>query len=132
MIYTDDNREYTKIIEHWISRYLNTGFIAPGIKIKFEEYAEDAYGNIDYNSELYSLFIHKDSLILTEYPLHDTMCGITISRPDEEVTIYVWYNVEDDTIRIIPFEDNHCTNLNRNFVMGLIRSINDLHYSGVN
>jgi hypothetical protein len=79
----------------------------PEIKIIFDGYAdletEDEEGNYVYeeggnkNLESYAIFIHKDSGQENfEFPEHDMTPWGLIHRPEEEVCIYAWYNVEDD------------------------------------
>ena len=72
------------------------------IKIIFDGYADletdDEYiegGN--KNLESYAIFIHKDSAKEGfEFPEHDMTPWGLIHRPEEEVCIYAWYNVEED------------------------------------
>jgi hypothetical protein len=58
----------------------------------------------------YAIFLHKDAL--TEnfvFPEHDvyqfTFGGMIQHRPDEEVCIFAWYDVESAEWDIIPLED---------------------------
>ena len=71
------------------------------IKIIFDGYAdldgETYVEQGDKNMESYAIFIHKDSAQENfEFPEHDMTPWGLIHRPDEEVCIYAWYNVEDD------------------------------------
>lgn len=77
------------------------------IKIIFDGYAdledEDENGEYRYveggnkNLESYAIFIHKDSAQENfEFPEHEMTPWGLIHRPDDEVCIYAWYNVEED------------------------------------
>jgi hypothetical protein len=79
----------------------------PEIKIIFDGYAdletEDEEGNYVYeeggnkNLESYAIFIHKRAAEEGfEFPEHEMTPWGLIHRPEEEVCIYAWYNVEDD------------------------------------
>ena len=83
----------------------------PEIKIIFDGYGdletEEEYiegGNI--NMESYAIFIHKDAL--TEdfvFPEHEQTPWALIHRPKEEVCIYAWHNVEEESWEFLPLED---------------------------
>jgi hypothetical protein len=92
----------------------------PEVKIIFDGYGdledEDENGEYRYteggnkNMQSFAIFIHKDSL--TEdfvFPEHDvyqfTFGGMIQHRPAEEVCIYAWYDVEEDSWDILPLED---------------------------
>ena len=90
------------------------------VKIIFDGYGdledEDENGEYRYteggnrNMQSFAIFIHNDAL--TEgfvFPPHHTYSftfGRMIQhRPDEEVCIFAWYDVENDDWDIIPLED---------------------------
>ena len=90
------------------------------VKIIFDGYGdledEDEDGEYRYteggnrNMQSFAIFIHNDAL--TEgfvFPPHNTYSftfGRMIQhRPDEEVCIFAWYDVESDDWDIIPLED---------------------------
>ena len=92
----------------------------PEVKIIFDGYGdledEDENGEYRYteggnkNMQSFAIFIHKDSL--TEdfvFPEHDvyqfTFGGMIQHRPAEEVCIYAWYDVKEDSWDILPLED---------------------------
>lgn len=92
----------------------------PEVKIIFDGYGdledEDEDGEYRYteggnkNMQSYAIFLHKDAL--TEdfvFPEHDvfqfTFGGMIQHRPDEEVCIYAWHDVEEDSWDILPLED---------------------------
>jgi len=92
----------------------------PEVKIIFDGYGdledEDEDGEYRYseggnmNMQSFAIFIHDNAL--TEgfvFPPHDTYSftfGRMIQhRPDEEVCIFAWYDVENDDWDIIPLED---------------------------
>ena len=144
MIYLDDNRDYSSTIEGWVREFICTmdeGFLRPGddsgeapfgVKIIFDGYADlETY---DENNEYvyeeggdttqlsFAVFIHKDSLT-HPFPAHELTPWALIHRPREEVCIYVWYNENDDSVEVIPFEDNNSTELDHEFVTQLIFDI---------
>ena len=143
-IYFDDERDYSEIIEGWVREFICTmdeGFLRPGddsgdapfgVKIIFdgdadlETYDEDneyVYEEGGDTTQLsFAVFIHKDSLT-HPFPAHDLTPWALIHRPREEVCIYVWYNENDDTVEVIPFEDNNSTELDHDFVTKLIFDI---------
>ncbi len=83
----------------------------PEIKIIFDGYGdletEDDYiegGN--KNMESYAIFVHRDSWKEDfEFPEHTLTPWALVHRPKEEVCIYAWYDVEQDTWEILPLED---------------------------
>ena len=92
----------------------------PEVKIIFDGYGdledEDENGEYRYteggnkNMESFAIFIHKDSLtedfIFPEHDVHQfTFGGMIQHRPAEEVCIYAWHDVEEDSWDILPLED---------------------------
>lgn len=88
----------------------------PEVKIIFDGHGdletEDENGEYVYtergnkNMESYAIFIHKDAL--TEdfvFPEHDLTPWGLIHRPKEEVCIYAWYDVENDSWEFLQLED---------------------------
>jgi hypothetical protein len=92
----------------------------PEVKIIFDGYGdledEDENGEYRYteggnkNMQSYAIFIHKDAL--TEdfvFPEHDvyqfTFGGMIAHRTKEEVCLYAWYDVENDSWDFISLED---------------------------
>ena len=143
-IYFDDERDYSEIIEGWVREFICTmdeGFLRPGddsgdapfgVKIIFDGYAdletydednEYVYKEGGDTTQLsFAVFIHKTSLT-HPFPEHEQTPWALIHRPREEVCIYVWYNENDDTVEVIPFEDNNSTELDHDFVTKLIFDI---------
>jgi hypothetical protein len=140
-IYLNDERDYSKVIEGWVREFICTmdeGILRPGddsgnapfgVKIIF-----DGYGDLEYYTEdneyryeesgdttilSFAVFIHKNSLT-EEFVEHDQTPWALIHRPKEECCIWVWYNESDDSIEVIPFEDNNSTELDHQFVTQLI------------
>ena len=79
----------------------------PEVKVIFDSYGdledEDENGEYRYteggntNMESYAIFIHKDSGKENfEFPEHDMSPFGLYHRPEEEVCIYAWYDVEAD------------------------------------
>lgn len=87
----------------------------PEIKIIFDSYGdleEEIDGEYKYteggntNMECYAIFIHKDSLQEGfVFPEHDTAWNLIIHRPKEEVCLYAWYDVENESWEFIQMED---------------------------
>jgi hypothetical protein len=125
MIYFDDERDYSKIVEEWIRDFIATmdegvltagndsGEAPFGVKIIFDGYGYDEENDLennDTNTLSFAVFIHKNSLN-EEFPPHEQTPWALIHRPKEEVCIWAWYDVNADLIDIIPFEDNNSTEL---------------------
>lgn len=68
----------------------------PPIKIAFDGYAEDEGGDEDYNSLSFVMYVHKGSGQKGfKFPEHEvTGWGMILSRDEEEVSIYGWFNSE--------------------------------------
>jgi hypothetical protein len=92
----------------------------PEVKIMFDGYGdledEDEDGEYRYteggnkNMESYAIFIHKDALNENfEFPEHDsyafTFGSMIAHRPKEEVCLFAWYDVENDSWDFLPLED---------------------------
>jgi hypothetical protein len=92
----------------------------PEVKIMFDGYGdledEDENGEYRYteggnkNMESYAIFIHKDALTEDfEFPEHDsyafTFGSMIAHRPKEEVCLFAWYDVENDSWDFLPLED---------------------------
>jgi hypothetical protein len=145
-IYTDDNRDYSEVIEGWVREFISTmddGNLEPGDRSGDEPFGVkiifDGYGILEYEDEngeyvceengnkdmmSFAVFVHKNSLT-EEFVEHDFTPWCLIHRPKEEVCIYCWYDVNDDTMDIIPFEDNNSTELDHDFVNDLIFKIKE-------
>lgn len=133
-IYYDDDRDYSEIVEGWVREFISTmdedelepgdesGDAPFGVKIIFDGYGENDDGEKDYDHESYAVFVHMNSLT-EEFPPHDLTPWALIHRPKEEVCIYVWYDVVNDDVTVIPFEDNSSTELDPEFVTKLIFDI---------
>jgi hypothetical protein len=136
-IHLNDDRDYTEIVEGWVRVFICTmdaGHLEPGdesgdapfgVKIIFDGYGYDEETNEENANENMiglAVFIHKDSLT-EEFPPHELTPWALIHRPKEEVCIWAWYDVENDEVDIIPFEDNNSTELDHDFVTNLIFEI---------
>jgi hypothetical protein len=146
-IYTNDDRDYSEVIEGWVREFISTmddgddlepgnrsGDAPFGVKIIFDgygilewedengEYQCDEQGNKDMMS--FAVFVHKNSLT-EEFVEHEFTPWCLIHRPKEEVCIYCWYDAVEDTMDIIPFEDNNSTELDHDFVTDLIFKIKE-------
>ena len=114
--YEVDYAYYNEILENFlrsswrIGDDLNIGeniSDLPQIKIIFDGYGdletEDENGEYEYieggntNMESYAIFIHKNSgKEGFVFPEHDLTPWGLVHRPDEEVCIYAWYDVENN------------------------------------
>jgi hypothetical protein len=139
IFHTNDERDYSEVIEGWVRTFISTmddGWLEPGdesgvapdgVKIIFDGYGYDELTdeeNADENMMSFAVFVHKNSLT-EDFPAHDLTPWALIHRPKEEVCIYAWYDVENDEVDIIPFEDNHSTELDVDFVTDLIYKIEE-------
>ena len=139
MIYFDDNRSYTPIVQNWIREFIATmddgvlragndsGDTPFGIKIIFDGYGYDEENDredSDTNTLSFAVFVHKNSLT-EEFPPHEETPWCLIHRPKEEVCIWAWYDVNADLIDVIPFEDNNSTELDPHFINDLIYKIKE-------
>jgi hypothetical protein len=136
-IYLNDDRDYSEVIEGWVREFVCTmddGRLEPGddsgdapfgVKIIFDGYGYDEETNEENANEnmmSFAVFVHKNSLT-EEFPPHELTPWALIHRPKEECCIWVWYDVENDQVDIIPFEDNSSTELDPEFVTNLIFEI---------
>jgi hypothetical protein len=127
---------YEEIIEIWLRDFILTmdeglilpgnrsGDELPGVKIIFEGYGYNEEKNTDYDQNIltYAIFIHKDSLS-GQFPEHEEAALTLIHRPKEEVCIKAIYDIEEDYVEIIPFEDSDSTELDHEFIYQLIHNI---------
>jgi hypothetical protein len=142
MIYLDDERDYSPMIEEWVRYFYNTmdgewfepgddsGFSPFGVKIIFDGYGYDEDTNEENsnpNMMSFAVFIHKNSLT-EEFPPHELTPWALIHRPKEEVCIWAWYDLENDGVEVIPFEDNNSTELDHGFIYNLITEIHKKTY----
>ena len=145
-IYMNDDRDYSEIVEGWVREFICTmddGDLEPGDRSGDEPFGVkiifDGYGILEYEDEngeyvceengnkdmmSFAVFVHKNSLT-EEFVEHDFTPWCLIHRPKEECCIYCWYDVNDDTMDIIPFEDNNSTELDHDFVTDLIFKIKE-------
>lgn len=126
-------KNYEEIVESWVREFYstmddypevgdNSGDTPNGIKIIFDGWGETDEGDPDHNSPSFAVFVHKNSLT-EEFPEHDLTPWCVIQRPNEEVCIYVWYDLVEDRVDVIPFEDRDSTKLDHEFVYKLINDI---------
>ena len=117
----------------------------PEVKIIFDGYGdlEDTDENGDYryteggnkNMESYAIFIHKDALVDEFiFPEHDvfafTFGSMIQHRPAEEVCIFAWYDVENNSWDILPLEDilTEDNSMDDEDVMKILEGLYDLYY----
>lgn len=116
----------------------------PEVKIIFDGYGdleEEIDGEYKYteggntNMESYAIFIHKDALVEEFiFPEHDsysfTFGSMIQHRPKEEVCIYAWYDVENDSWDILPLEDriDSDNSMDEEDVMTILEGLYDLYY----
>ena len=117
----------------------------PEVKITFEGYGDLDEENMDgeykyieggnTNMESYAIFLHKDAM--TEdfiFPEHDVF-GFTFGsmiqhRPAEEVCIWAWYDVENNSWDISSLEDRltEDNTMNENDVMKILEGLYELYF----
>ena len=147
MIYYNDDRDYSKIIEGWIREFICTmdededlypgndsGESPAGVKIIFDGFGdletEDENGEYLYEEggnktlKSFAVFIHKNSLT-EDFPPHEHTPWALMHRPKEEVCIWAWYDENTGDVDVIPFEDNNSTELDHKFITDLIFKINE-------
>ena len=110
------------------------------IKIIFDGYADLEYYNDDgdyryveagdTNMESYAIFIHKDSAKENfEFPEHEMTPWGLIHRPEEEVCIYAWYNVEDDAWEINGLYETSDHKMTDEEVMTILETLDKRYFS---
>ena len=115
----------------------------PEVKIIFDGYGdleEEIDGEYKYTEggntkmESYAIFIHKDALVEDFiFPEHDsyafTFGSMIQHRPAEEVCIFAWYDVENNSWDVLPLEDrlNEDNAMNENDVMTVLQGLYDLY-----
>jgi hypothetical protein len=133
---------YEEILEIWLRDFIDSmdqdglrpgnrsGDEPPGVKIIFDGfgYNEETELEDDENVLTFSIFVHKDSLS-GQFPEHEETPWALIHRPKEEVCIRAIYNVADDELTVLPFEENDSTELEHDFVHKLISDIYKEYYS---
>jgi hypothetical protein len=110
----------------------------PGLKIVFDGYGLDPEtGEPDNkNLECYALFVHKDSakrhFVFPEHETEEVSYGeLIVQRPDEEVCITVWHDVERGRWNVPPIEDAMAgeTYMTVEMVVSALSAIYDKNYS---
>ena len=116
----------------------------PEVKIIFDGYGDLDEENMDgeykyieggnTNMESYAIFLHKDALaedfIFPEHDVYAFTFGRVIGhRPKEEVCIWAWYDVENNSWDISPLEDRLSgdNTMNENDVMKILEGLYDLY-----
>ncbi len=106
----------------------------PAVKIIFDGYGdledEDENGEYRYteggnkNMESYALFIHKDSAQPDfVFPEHELSPWCLIHRPEEEVCIHIWYDVEHDEWSINSLDETMEHSMTDEEVIEILRSL---------
>jgi hypothetical protein len=106
----------------------------PAVKIIFDGYGdledEDENGEYRYteggnkNMESYALFIHKDSAKPDfVFPEHELSPWCLIHRPEEEVCIHIWYDVENDEWSINSLDETMEHSMTDEEVIEILRSL---------
>ena len=106
----------------------------PAVKIIFDGYgdleSEDENGEYVYeeggnkNMESYALFIHRDSAQPDfVFPEHELSPWCLIHRPEEEVCIHIWYDVENDEWSINSLDETMEHSMTDEEVIEILRSL---------
>lgn len=103
------------------------------VKIIFDGYGynEETNEDDDVNMESYAIFIHKDALQEDfVFPEHELTPWALIHRPKEEVCIYAWYDVANDSWDILPLEDRltDCA-MNEQDVMEILEGLHKKYFT---
>ena len=132
--------DYEVVVERWVSDFIlsmddgilrpgnQSGDEPPGVKIIFDGYGYNEETNEEDNLNVmsFAVFVHKDSL-KGEFPEHDQTPWALIHRPKDEVCIWVWYDANEDSVEIIPFEDGD-TELDHDLIYSIIDKIDKGEY----
>lgn len=106
----------------------------PEVKIIFDGYGDldDDEGYVecgDTNLESYAIFIHRDALTENfEFPEHDTSPWCLIHRPEEEVCIYAWYEVDIDNWTFNSLEETSDHTMTNEEVMNILNGLYKKHF----
>jgi len=132
--------DYEVVVERWVRDFIfsmddgilspgnQSGDEPPGVKIIFDGYGYNEETNEEDNLDVmsFAVFVHKDSL-KGEFPEHDQTPWALIHRPKDEVCIWVWYDANEDSVEIIPFEDGD-TELDHDLIYSIIDKIDKGEY----
>lgn len=133
-----DELTYEEMVAIWLRDYIDTmdeGYLRPGdrsgdelpgIKIMFDGYGynEETNNHDDENIMTFCIFIHKDSLS-GHFPDHEENSRAIIHRPTDEVCIKAVYDVQEDYLEVLPFEESESTELDHDFIYKLIQDIHE-------
>ena len=106
----------------------------PEVKIIFDGYGaletDDEYiENGNKNMESYAIFIHKNSGKKNfEFPEHELTPWALVHRPNEEVCIYAWYDVEKDDWTINSLYETSDHKMTDKQVMKILEKLNDRYF----
>jgi len=132
--------DYEVVVERWVRDFIfsmddgilrpgnQSGDEPPGVKIIFDGYGYNEETNEEDNLDVmsFAVFVHKDSL-KGEFPEHDQTPWALIHRPKDEVCIWVWYDANEDSVEIIPFEEGD-TQLDHDLIYSIIDKIDKGEY----
>lgn len=96
------------------------------VKIIFDGYgcSEETNEPDDVNMESYAIFIHRDAVNEGfEFPEHEISPWCLIHRPEEEVCIYAWYDVQSDDWSINALEETGEHEMTNTEVMEVLERI---------
>ena len=109
----------------------------PEVKIIFDGYGD--YENEETgeyieggnkNMESYAIFIHKNSgQEHFEFPEHDMTPWALIHRPNEEVCIYAWYDVENDDWSINSLDETSDHKMTDEEVMEILEILDKRYFN---
>lgn len=134
---TDIFEKRDEVLEEWVRTFMATSELEPdeyyvgfdegekpvGVKIIFDGYAEDDDGENDTNSLSFAVFIHRDSVNGT-FPEHDAgPWNLIIHRPSEEMHFFVWYDIDVDSVIVIPEDRFAETNMDEEEAQNLFLAV---------
>lgn len=98
----------------------------PELKISFEKFGLNDDEEFDKNEQGYVLFLHKNALSKDFiFPNHESSYGLANSRPADEVSVFAWYNVEDNVLSIRNLDEDIAeTELKKTQVKKVLEGLN--------
>ena len=104
----------------------------PEVKIIFDGYGYDEENDVEggnKNMESYAIFIHKDAAHPDfMFPQHEFTPWGLVHRPDEEVCIYAWYDVENDEWSINSLYETSDHKMTDQEVMVILEALYEHYY----
>lgn len=132
-----DYNQYEKILSCLVKDISHDNNIGENIsnlnevKIIFDGYGynDETGEENDTNAESYAIFIHKNSAEEDfVFPEHETTPWGLIHRPEEEVCIYAWYDVQLDLWSFNSLEETSDHMMLNEKIVSILNKIYDKYY----